>query len=85
MLMISVVVGAAYISYAQPQGPWYTAVYDSSVTDAFSASTQYADAIAENNENVATVYIEKRQDVAALRTSNVILLDPQGVPLCLRP
>ena len=83
-LLCVVMGGVAYLSYAMPQGPWYVALYPDEEKGAFAASARYADAIVDDNVNAATILVAQKKKLDALRESGAILLDPQGVPLCLR-
>ena len=79
------IASAAILSYGMAEGPWFTVLYPQKSQNAFTESIQYVDAIAEHDRNKATVYIKNKENIDALEESGAILLDPKGVPLCLKP
>lgn len=85
LLMLVIVLVAAYITYFQPQGPWYLVVYPDKNQHAFVEASHVATALADHSEaqNTATAYIPDTASLQKIRQNGGILLDPTGVPLCL--
>lgn len=81
-LMLFVLVFVVFASYGLAEGPWYKVVYPDG-RDAFAASSNYVEAIVSDDQLGSTVYLTNSQSKEALRQSGAILLDPQGVSICL--
>lgn len=86
LLLFCVLGLVSYATYFSPSGPWYLAV---AVEEANKEALlfRYADAVASTSStsHTATVYISNPSHVALLRQAGITLLDPLGVPLCLKP
>lgn len=85
-LLLLVVSMVAVIQYAMPRGPWVTALYLDG-RDAFTAVSPHVSAIVQDTpqHHTASVYLGQPSQRQALRMSGAILLDTQGLPLCLKP
>jgi len=82
IMILFIVMGSLYLSYGRAEGPWYRVVYLDG-RDPFSSPAKYVEAIADDNERGSTVYLKSNSAKQALIHTGAILLDPQGMPLCL--
>lgn len=86
LFMVIMVVVVAVVNYALPSGPWVFAVFLDKNIDAFAVSAAHAEAVVQSSaeHNAVTLRVTDPSERQSLLEQGAILLDPEGVPLCLQ-